>query len=230
MKILIVEDDFALLTTLRRALKSIYLTDTAMNGREAITLCEINSYDAIILDLNLPDLDGLSVCKELRSKGLSVPILILTGANSITTKVELLDAGANDYVTKPVSLEELKARIRVLIRGHKANFRTSQLSISDLVLDTSTRSVYRSGRPIRLRRKEFDLLEYLMHNIDKVVTRAMILDHVWDGGDSLWTNAVDVHIKHLRDHIDRGTQQPLIKTIHGVGYKLESPSNSAIPL
>jgi two-component system, OmpR family, copper resistance phosphate regulon response regulator CusR len=223
MKILIIEDSSEVISALRRGLRANYIIDVVHTGGDGIHEAEVSNYDAIILDLGLPDMPGAMVCRSIRALSITVPILILTAAVAVEDKVRLLDIGADDYLTKPFSLEELKARLRVIIRRDAPATGSSTLSVGDLVLDTTTRRVERSGITVYLRRKEFDLLEYLMYHQGAVVTRAMIVDHVWDVNEGLWTNAIDVHIKCLRDKVDRPFSVPLIKTVHGVGYRLEVP-------
>jgi len=220
MRLLVVEDDSGIVASLRRGLRTNYVVDIAKTGADGLDRAEITTYDAIVLDLNLPDQSGLEVCRELRIRPKSAPILILTGSADIEDKVTLLDAGADDYLTKPFSMEELKARLRVLVR-RSSRAGSSLLVVDDLKLNTATRHVERAGTQIQLRRKEFDLLEYMMYHSGTVITRSMIIDHVWDSHDNLWTNAVDVHVKYLRDKVDRPFATALIKTVHGVGYKLE---------
>jgi two-component system OmpR family response regulator len=228
MKLLLVEDDIAMIALLRRGLHTSYLIDAATTGIDGLHEAEVGDYDAIILDLMLPDMLGVTVCQRLRQREVVTPILVLTAREDVKDKVLVLDAGADDYLIKPFSLEELRVRLRVLVRRDSRAARTSQLSVGELTLDIATRRVNRNQVPIKLRRKEYALLEYLMHNAGTVVTRAMIIDHVWDVSDSLWTNAVDVHIKYLRDKIDRPFTTPMITTVHGVGYMLEAPSTAVI--
>jgi two-component system, OmpR family, response regulator len=222
MKILLVEDDAAMVACLRRCLHESYIIDAVTTGVEGLHEAEVGSYDAIVLDLMLPDMLGVTVCQRMRQGQIVTPILVLTARAEVNDKVLALDAGADDYLTKPFSLEELRARLRVLVRRQPQAVRTSQLRAGDLTIDLATRRVSRGEVLIKLRRKEYALLEYLMHNAGIVVTRAMIVDHVWDAGDSLWTNAVDVHVKYLRDKIDRPFNTSLITTVHGVGYMLEA--------
>jgi two-component system, OmpR family, response regulator len=228
MKLLLIEDDAVMVASLRRGLHEAYLVDAVATGVEGLHEAEVGDYDGIVLDLMLPDMLGVTVCQRLRQRQIATPILILTGRDSIRDKVLVLDAGADDYLTKPFSLEELRVRLRVLVRREPQWVRTSRLTVGDLELDMATRRTSCRGVPIQLRRKEYALLEYLMHHAGSVVTRAMIIDHVWDVGDSLWTNAVDVHIKYLRDKIDRPFDMELIKTVHGVGYMMEVPVESPV--
>jgi len=208
-----------------QALQSSYELEVATSGRLAIYKTDTENYDVILLDLNLPDMAGLEVCQQLRERGLQSPILIVTAEASVMSKINLLDAGANDYLTKPFSLGELKARLRVLTRPNQQAFSrpTVQLSACGLELNRQTREAKRDDITIPLRRKEFALLECLMEHAGSVVSRAMLTRHAWQG-EELWTNTVDVHIKHLRDKVDRQFDQPLIHTVHGLGYKLEARS------
>ncbi|HSX46073.1 MAG TPA: response regulator transcription factor [Candidatus Saccharimonadia bacterium] len=221
-RVLLVEDDRSISGALVSALQSSYEVDTAFTGRLAIYKTDNDNYDVILLDLNLPDLPGLAICQQLRERGLQAPILILTGEASVMSKITLLDAGANDYLTKPFSLGELKARLRVLTRPNQQIFSvpTAQLSACGLELNRQNREVSRDGVSISLRRKEFALLECLMENAGSVVSRATLGRFAWQS-DEIWTNTIDVHIKHLRDKVDRPFELPVIHTVHGLGYKLE---------
>lgn len=224
-KVLIVEDDRNIAVALAQALQSNYNIDLAGSGKLAIYKCDNNDYDIIMLDLNLPDLSGFVICQQLRDRGLTAPILIVSGETKVLTKINLLDAGANDYLTKPFSLGELKARLRALLRDSSRPtvlLATTRLSVSGIVLDRTSRTVTRNGVEIALRRKEFALLECLMDHAGSVLTRESLLRSVWHTTDTYWTNTVDVHIKHLRDKLDRPFDQTLIRTVHGLGYKLEA--------
>lgn len=219
MKILLIEDDHDVMLALQRGLQPLFRVDTARTAEDGLHQHEVGEYDVVVLDLGLPDIPGIEVCVAMKKRAGAPPILVLTGRADVRTKVAVLDAGADDYLTKPFSLEELKARLRALSRRNRKQ-NSSLLRVGDLILDTATRSVERDGKRIKLRRKEYALLEYLMQNQGAVITRPMIVDHVWDTSDNLWTNAVDVHIKYLRDVIDRPFSSPLIQTVHGVGYKI----------
>ncbi|MEK7059795.1 MAG: response regulator transcription factor [Patescibacteria group bacterium] len=221
-KVLLIEDDRSIAGALAQALRGSYNIDAAATGQMALYKVDTESFDIIVLDLNLPDMTGIMVCRQLRDRGLSAPILILSGDGGVMTKISLLDAGANDYLTKPFSLGELKARLRALLRTSQGQHKlTKQLAISDILLDRQTYKVSRSGLAIDLRRKEFALLECLMEHAGSVVTRHALMRYAWQGADAVWTNTVDVHIKSLRDKIDRPFGQSLIRTVHGLGYKLE---------
>lgn len=221
-KVLLVEDDRAIAGALSHALRTEYEIITANTGTLGLYKTELEDFDLIVLDLNLPDMSGKQICEQLRRRGITTPILILTGENRILTKITLLDAGANDYLTKPFSLGELKARLRALSRpGSSIQKPSVSLNASGLELNRQTYEVKYEGILISLRRKEFALLECLMEHAGKVVSRDLLTRSVWHGSDELWTNTVDVHIKYLRDKIDRPFGRSLIRTVHGRGYKLE---------
>ena len=217
MRILIVDDDIDLANAVQAALRKVYSVDVAFTATDGLYRTQINAYDAVILDVNLPDMSGQNVCATLRSQGIVVPILMLTGVSDTIDKVAALDAGADDYLTKPFDLEELQARIRALLR-RPPQVTSNILALEDLLLDTTHRTVNRGGEQVTLRKKEFELLEYLVRNKNRAVTRAMILEHVWDESADPYSNTVDVHIKYIRDHIDKKFPTKLIHTVSGVGY------------
>ncbi len=222
-RLLLIEDDAGIAIALRQALKTSYHVEVAPTGKGGIYKTDSEYYDAIILDLCLPDIHGLAVCQQLRERGVSVPVLILSGETNVLTKINLLDAGANDYLTKPFSLGELKARLRTLMRAtNKPSKASSKLEVGDLRVNTITHEVSRQNLPINLRRKEFLLLECLMAHQGIVVSRQALSRYGWAGVTDNWTNTIDVHIKHLRDKVDRPFDRPMIKTIHGVGYKIDA--------
>ena len=220
-KLLIIDDDRGIAQALALALKNSYQVDIAQNGEQALHKINNEQYGAIILDLDLPDFPGIYICQELRERGVTAPILILTGMAQVLSKITLLDAGANDYLTKPFSLGELKARLRVLLRTQALRPpKTKKLSVSGLTLNRESHSVSRDGVTISLRRKEFALMECLMEHAGNVVTRSSLTHYAWPGEENPWTNTVDVHIKYLRDKLDRPFNTPLIQTVHGLGYRL----------
>ena len=222
MKLLLIEDSRDMALTLLDALGGDYQVEVAVCGSAALSLSLTHEYDLIILDLGLPDMPGLRVCELLRQQHCKAPIIIMTGDPRIISKITLLDAGADDYITKPFSLGELKARLRVLRRRSGGSpYKQNRLLVGDLALDSDKHSVERDGRLIRLRRKEFALLECLMQNAGYVVTRDVLGNHAWRDDEDPWANTIDVHIKYLRDKVDRPFAKPLIKTVHGLGYKLE---------
>jgi two-component system copper resistance phosphate regulon response regulator CusR len=221
MRILVVEDQHKIAEFIRRGLKEEgYSVDVAYDGEQGYHLARINDYDLIILDLVLPKIDGLTLCRQLRQEQYTGPILILTVKDSVKDKVKGLDAGANDYLTKPFAFEELLARCRALLRTFGTPEPT-KLKVADLEFDLLSRRVTRAGREINLTLKESSLLEYLMRNAGKVVTRTMIAEHVWDINFESFTNVIDVYINRLRQKIDRGFEHPLIHTVRGRGYMLK---------
>ncbi len=221
MKTLIVEDNPRLANRLTERLRKHFAVDCVNTGSAAIAYAGLTDYAAIILDLGLPDMSGLQVCRELRQSGNHAPILILTGAGQELSKIELLDAGADDYVVKPASFEELRARIAALSRRKSIRNHVDQLIHNDLIIDSSARSVSRADKVIPLRRKEFDILHYMLLNKGRILTRQMIMDNVWNGESTSWITTIDVHIKHLRDKVDRPFSTKIIKTVYGIGYKID---------
>lgn len=222
MKLLIVEDNHLLAASLKNQLQSTYIVDIAATGELAIDLATTTEYSGIILDLNLPDMHGQKVCETLRHKGITSPIIIATATKDPSSCITLLDCGADDYVTKPYNIDVLRARVQALLRRGSQKQSSEQLRIEDLVLDLHSRSVKRGGIPIKLRRKEFDILAYLIRNRGRAVTRSMIFNHVWEAGKETWNNTVDVHIKYLRDKVDKPFGTQLIKTAHGIGYMVDN--------
>lgn len=221
MKILLVEDDKDLALTVQYELQKHFVVDIAYTGEDGEYQAHINEYDLILLDLILPDINGMEVCQKLRENGIKTPIIMLTGQYDVDKKIESLNCGADDYIVKPFNFDELLARIRAILRRSLNLMPSNILKAHDLYLDVVKKKVFRKGKEIMLRRKEFDLLEYLMRNAGKVLTRNMILEHVWDTAYDLANNTVDVHIKYLRDKVDKGSSKKLLKTVHGFGYKLE---------
>ena len=229
MKLLLIEDSQEISNALQRALFTDYSVDLSITGTEGIQKALDNDYDAILLDLNLPDVSGISVCKAIRQANIKTPILVLTGDSKVLSKINLLDAGADDYLTKPFSLGELKVRLRVLIRrSAKSAAKINRLVVDDLELDVSEHSFMRQGKLIHLRRKEFAIMECLMLNAGEVVSRDSLMSYAWSSNDEPWRNTVDVHIKYLRDKIDRPFDYPVIKTVHGLGYKINIKPKGAL--
>jgi two-component system copper resistance phosphate regulon response regulator CusR len=220
MRILIAEDDTPLATFLRKGLEAEhYAVDVAGDGETARDLGITYDYDLLILDLNLPKRDGLNVLEEVRGSKDAVPILVLSGRSKTEDRVVALDKGADDYVVKPFSFSELSARVRALMRRGKLPQQTT-LQVDDLVLDRVGRTVHRAGQRVELTSKEFGLLEYLMRNAGRCITRAMIIEHVWNIAFDTNTNVVDVYINYLRRKIDENSPRKLIHTVRGVGYLL----------
>lgn len=223
MKILLVEDSSRLVDRMKQQLSRYYVIDTATNGKDGLAKIAEIEYNVIVLDLGLPDMSGLDICKQIRARGIDTPILILTGEDNTPTRVKLLDSGADDYVTKPFDTAELRARLSALARRQPNRANNALLIHEDLKIDVQQRKVYRDGIHIPLRRKEFDILEYLILNKGRILTREMIINHAWDSNKISWGSTVDVHIKHLRDKIDRPFKSPLIKTAYGLGYRVDIP-------
>jgi len=220
MRVLMAEDDVALAQFVSQGLTAEHYTvDVCSDGEQAQTAAYDIDYDLIILDLNLPKLDGMSVLRHLRLKKPTLPVLILTQRGRVEDRVQCLDTGADDYLPKPFSFSELSARIRALLRrSHLPS--EAVLAIGDLKLDRIEHRVERSGRRIDLTTKEFALLEYLMRNCGRCVTRAMIIEHVWNLTFDTTTNVVDVYINYLRRKVDDGHGIKLIRTVRGVGYEI----------
>jgi DNA-binding response OmpR family regulator len=220
MRILLIEDDLSIAQTIRDGIKNQHVVDIAHDGQKGLSQAETNQYDTIILDVTLPDIDGIQICHQLRADHITTPILMLTGKDSIQDKVQALDAGADDYLTKPFHFAELQARLRALHRRPTKTFQKNRVTVGELSIDPVNRLVTHGTSPIELRRKEFLLLEYLMRHANQVVTRNMILEHVWEEDADPSTNTIDVHIKYLRDKIDKPFGTKHLKTVHGLGYKL----------
>lgn len=224
--LLIIEDNQSLASSLKSWLGRKYNVCLATTGQAGLNLFANTQFSLVILDLGLPDMPGQEVCQHIRASGLKVPVLILTADNEVTSKVQLLDSGADDYLLKPFFIGELQARLRVLLRRYEPeNQPAEMLEVADLQLDTGRRHVKRSGDRIYLRRKEFDILTYLVNNRGTVVTRAMIMENVWEPGKERWNNTVDVHIKYLRDKVDKPYQHKLIKTAYGIGYMIDDKAS-----
>jgi len=221
MRILIIEDEKKVSNFLRQALEEEqYAVDQAFDGEEGLALAEAYEYDLVILDLMIPKKPGIHVLQNLRKQGAKTPILILTAKDAVRDKVQVLDAGGDDYLTKPFSIEEFLARVRVLLRCGKV-YPDGILRIADLTLNPLTREVCRGQRKIDLTNKEYALLEYFMRNAGRVLTRSMITEHVWNIDFDTETNVIDVYITYLRNKIDKSEAPRLIHTIRGVGYMLK---------
>lgn len=220
MRILVVEDEKKVASFLKKGLEEeYYAVDCAYDGEEGLFMLETNEYDLVILDIMLPKIDGLEVLKGARDKGLTLPVLMLTAKDSVEDVIKGLDAGGDDYLTKPFAFAELLARVRALLR-RKEREPAGELRVADLTLDPVTHTVSRGGQEVELTAKEYALLEYLMRHANRVVTRTMISEHVWDYHFDPMTNVIDVYVNHLRKKIDLNSSQGLIHTIRGVGYML----------
>lgn len=225
MRILIIDDDIILINSLLHGLQEENFTiDSASDGERGSYLARTNSYDLIILDISMPKKSGEIVCEEIRRAKKNCPILILSASDEIDLKVKLLECGADDYLTKPFSFKELVARIRALVRRPK-NIDTGIYIVSDLELNSFTQKVKRGKKIIYLTRKEFGLLEYMMKNEGKVLSRASIMEHVWNEDSDPFSNTIEAHIMNLRKKIRGGNQRKLIHNIPGRGYKIEEVDN-----
>ena len=221
MRVLLVEDEPKISAYVKRGLEeSGYAVDAVFNGRDALDWCAATAYDLVILDILLPGLDGLTVCRQLRFAGSRVPILMLTARDAVVDRVAGLDAGADDYLVKPFALAELLARLRALARRGNDQPKSPFLQFVDLRLDTRTRQVYRGERLIELAAKECAVLECLLREQEQVLNRAQIAEHVWSYDKDNQSNVVDVYIRNLRRKIDDPFPQKLIRTVRGVGYCL----------
>ncbi len=221
MRLLVVEDDKKVAGFLERGLKEEnYAVDVCRNGEEALYLAQVNPYDAVILDVMLPGKDGFTVCRNLRENGILTPVIMLTAKDTLEDKITGLTEGADDYLTKPFSFEELLARIRAMLRRSQ-DYKTKALRVADLELDPLRRLVTRAGRKIALTGKEYALLEYLMRNQGRVLSQTMIIEHVWDMNYEGAGNVVNVYINRLRGKIDREAPVKLIKTLRGHGFSID---------
>src|ERR1700674_4555177 len=226
MRILVVEDEKRIADFVSRGLESAgYAVDVAGDGATASEMAHATEYDLIILDLGLPDMDGLTVLRTTRNRKASSPVLILSARDAVDDRVRGLEGGADDYLVKPFAFVELLARVRVLLRRGQPT--PERLQVGDLSLDCIRRKVTRAGENVELAPKEFSILEYLMRNRGRPLSRTMIVEHVWDMDYDGLTNIVDVYIRHLRSKIDDRFPQKLIQTVRGIGYMIEGPDKPA---
>lgn len=224
MRILVIEDEKKLAQALKKGLeKDGHAVDYVLDGESGLKRVELyeNEYDLIILDLMLPEKSGEEICREVREEGITTPILVLSAKGMVEDKIELLDMGADDYLVKPFSFDELRARVNALLRRPEEAIPT-ELKVKNLVLNPAKRKVYLNGKEVHLTLKEFVLLEYLMRSKGRVLTREQIHDHLWDFANDSFSNVVDVHIKNLRKKIDDDSQNPkILETVRGVGYRIK---------
>jgi heavy metal response regulator len=222
MRILVVEDEAKVASFIRRALEEeSYAVDVCADGAQGLAMARGGGYDLVVLDVMLPGLSGVEVLTSLRQGKIATPVLILTAQTQVEHRVRGLDAGADDYLTKPFAIEELLARVRALLR-RGSGAAAGVLEVDDLVLNPATREVTRGGQRIELTAKEYALLDYLMRNAGRVLTRPMIAEHVWNQDFDTYTNVIDVYVTYLRAKIDRGHARRLIHTVRGSGYVLKT--------
>ena len=222
MQILVIEDEKKIAAALQKGLEEdLYHVDIASDGEEGLYKIAINEYDVAILDLMIPKIDGITVCKTIRAKNKNIPILILTAKDDLSDKIAGLDAGADDYVTKPFSIEEISARIRALLRrGNKAD--PVILSLADIELDPATKQVTREAKPIELTAREYNLLEYFMRNPNVILSKAQLLEHVWDYHYEGLSNIVETYVRYLRQKLKVSKDaKEVIHTVRGLGYVMK---------
>jgi DNA-binding response OmpR family regulator len=222
MRILVIEDEAKVGSFIKRALEEeSYAVDLCADGAQGLDLALSGSYDLVIVDLMVPSLPGLEIVKRLRKEKITSPVLILTALSQIDQKVKGLDAGADDYLTKPFAIDELSARVRALLRRGPADA-IGILQVDDLILNPATREVTRGDQRLDLTAKEYALLEYFMRNVGRVLTRPMIAEHVWNLDFDTFTNVIDVYVNYLRNKVDKGRPRKLIHTVRGSGYVLKA--------
>jgi len=227
MRILVVEDEAEVAAYLSKGLKEHgYVVDEAHDGKDGLFLALSEPFDAMIIDRMLPNVDGLSIVRSVRQAGMTTPVLILSALGQVDDRVEGLREGGDDYLVKPFAFSELIARLEALQRRKAPRESQTRLVVGDLEMDLLARTVRRSGQDIDLKPREFALLEYLMRHAGQVVTRTMLLEHVWDYHFDPQTNVIDVHISRLRQKIDRGFETELLQTVRGAGYTLRAPDQS----
>jgi two-component system OmpR family response regulator len=228
MRLLIVEDDATIADFVRTGLMEAgFAVDMAADGEAGLELAVTGGYDAAIVDVMLPKVDGLTLIDRMRARGVRTPVLILSARRTVDDRVQGLQAGGDDYLTKPFAFAELLARVQALIRRATGATEPTRLTVGDLTLDLLSRQTTRAGRPLDLRPREFSLLEYLMRNPGRVLTKTMILSHVWGYNFNPGTNVVDVLVSRLREKIDRDFEPRLLHTVRGVGYVLEPRPSAA---
>ena len=225
MRLLLVEDDKKIALFVKTGLKEAgFAVDHVANGEDGLHLALTEPYDVAVIDVMLPKVDGLTIIKKMRADKINVPVLILSAKRSVDERVEGLKTGGDDYLTKPFAFSELLARVQALIRRSSALTAPIELSVADLTLNIETRKVFKAGEEIELQPLEFSLLEYLMRNSEKIVSKTMIMEHVWDYNFNPQTNVVEARICYLRDKIDKPFDRKLIHTVRGVGYVLKENS------
>jgi DNA-binding response OmpR family regulator len=225
MRLLIAEDDLSLGQSIKKGLEEQhYAVDLVMDGPEALTMSQLISYDLVILDVMLPHIDGFEICKRLRKRGLTMPILFLTARGDVESRVTGLDLGGDDYLIKPFAFREFEARVRALLRRESVS-KTTQLSFLDITLDTQTHEVWRNGRQLTLTAKEYVLLEVFLRHPRQVLSRSMIAERLWNEEAENLSNVIDVYVGYLRRKLCEGGEPNVIQTIRGFGYQLKEPQS-----
>jgi len=222
MRLLIIKDDKELLKDVINEVEKNYIVDVASNGSDGAYLSQVNDYDVMVIDSDLPDIDSVEVCKMTRDADIKTPILLLSGNNEPSCKAKSLDAGADVTFSKPVDVDEFMAQLRALARRNGMLCNGSMIKIGRMEIDLKKKQLYVGDKPLPLRRKEFDLLEYLLLNKGRVVSREEILEHVWDQGIYVFSNTVEVHVRSLRNRLNKYVGKKFIKTIRGFGYKIDA--------
>ena len=222
MRILLIQDDKDLLDDVLDEVEKDYVVDVAYNGVDGTYLSQVNDYDVMVVDSTLPDIDGIEVCKLTRSAKITTPIILLSDDSESANKVRSLDAGADVNFSKPVNVDEFKAQVRALARRNGAALSDSFLKVGKVEIDLCKKQIYINKKPKLLRRKEFDLLEYLLINRGRVVSKEELLEHVWEKGIYVFSNTVEVHIRSLREHLARYVGKRFIRTVRGFGYKIQA--------
>jgi DNA-binding response OmpR family regulator len=222
VQLLLIEDDAQVAGVVERGLKEAgHRAEVVHDGLEGLARAETGSHDLILLDVLLPGMDGMEICRRLRAQGLRTPILMLTARDTVSDRVHGLDAGADDYLVKPFAMEELLARMRALNRRVGDGMEEESLRVGDLTLDLTSHEVRRDSSVIELTAKEFSLLAYLMRHAGRVLTKEQITDHVWGYDSEVVSNVVEIYIHYLRDKVDRGFSRPLLRTVRGIGYMIK---------
>ena len=222
MRILLIEHDNELIEMVKPEMDRHFVVDVIHNGYDGTYLSQVNDYAAIVIESSLPDTDGINVCKKARDAGIYSPVVMLSDRNDLDYKINTLESGVDALISKPVNLRELLATLKILIRRSTALSSSTVLAACDLVLDIDKRLVIRKGKLIKLRKKEFSILELLLLRKNKIVLREQILEHIWEEGSAIASNTLDVHIKTLRDKVDKPYKKKLIKTMHGFGYTIQA--------
>jgi DNA-binding response OmpR family regulator len=220
MRLLIADDDWSLVESLKNNLRAYFVVDTVHSGRDATYQVQVVDYDVVVLDTTLPDISGVDACRTIRDSGVRVPILMSSSEDNINLKISCLDNGADAYITKPINISELCAILRALIRKGQDEHTLRYLESKELSLDLLSRTASWDNQEINLRRKEFDVLEYLLRNKGKIITKSCLLNHIWEWGVDIESNTLEVHIRNIRSKIDRKYGKKIIVTVYGVGYKV----------